>query len=244
MKLYGWHAVISRLERDPASVERVLVQNGRRDRRVRELETLATAAGVGISRVSKRELDRMGRGVHQGVVADCGHRGASLDETDLRGIVETAGDETLVVVLDGVTDPRNLGACIRTADAAAASAVVFPKRRSASITESARKAASGAAESMPCIAVTNLARAMRGLQDQGVWIIGADSGAERLWHQVDYCRPVALVLGSEGRGLRRLTREGCDELVRLPMAGSVASLNVSVAAGVCMFEVVRQRLRV
>ncbi len=243
MKVYGWHAVIARLERNPETVERILVQSGRRDRRRRELEVLCRAAGLPIALVSKRQLDVTVRGVHQGVVADCDDEGGERDESELAGLVEAAADDALVVVLDGITDPRNLGACIRTAEAAGACAVMFPKRHSAPITQVTRKAASGATESVPWFGVTNLARTLRELRAYGVWIIGTHHDAPSLWHEVDYRRPVALVFGSEGRGMRRLTRDHCDELVRIPMAGSVETLNVSVAAGVCLFEVRRQRLR-
>lgn len=243
MNVYGWHAVLSRLGRHPGSVRRILLQSGRRDPRVRELETLSNAAGIAIKRVSKQTLDVAVRGVHQGIVAQCSEECIEYTEDDLGALLDESGDAALVLVLDGITDPRNLGACIRTAEAAGASAVVFPKKRSATITDVARKAASGAAESVPWVAVTNLARTLRELREHGVWIIGAHASADRLWHEVDYRRPVAFVLGSEGRGMRRLTREHCDELVRIPMAGSVDSLNVSVATGVCLFEVCRQRLR-
>lgn len=243
MRVYGWHAVIARLEHSPATVERILLQSGRRDRRRHELEVLCREAGLAVSLVSKRQLDTAVSGVHQGIVAECRDAGGERLESELADLVGTAANEALVVVLDGITDPRNLGACIRTAEAAGACAVIFPKRRSAPITEVARKAASGATESVPWLGVTNLARTLRELRACGLWIIGTHHEAPSLWHEVDYRRPVALVFGSEGRGMRRLTREHCDELVRIPMSGSVDSLNVSVAAGVCLFEVRRQRLR-
>lgn len=243
MKVAGWHAVFARLERDPATVRRILLQSGRRDRRRRELEALCRSAGLPIAEVSRHQLDAAVGAVHQGVVAECDDEGGARREGELADLVEAAGEDALVVVLDGITDPRNLGACIRTADAAGACALVFPRRRSAPITEVARKAASGAAESLAWFAVTNLARTLRTLAECGLWIVGTDQNAALAWHQVDYRRPLALVLGSEGKGMRRLTREHCDELVRIPMSGAVDSLNVSVAAGVCLFEVCRQRLR-
>ena len=163
-----------------------------------------------------------------------------LDEADLDAVLNKQS-EPFLLVLDGVTDPHNIGACLRTADAAGVHAVIVPKDKSAGLTATARKVACGAAESVPLIQVTNLSRTLKHLQDKGVWVIGTAGEAEQLIYQVDLKGPTALVMGAEGKGMRRLTREHCDQLVKLPMAGAVSSLNVSVATGVCLYEIVRQR---
>ena len=209
------------------------------------LLTLARNQGVSISQAEKPDLDGRVSGRHQGVVAVL-RAGASADAIGMMAEGElidrvTQSAEALLLILDGVTDPHNLGACLRSADAAGVTAVVFPKDKSADVNDVARKVASGAAEAVPWVRVTNLARTIESLQQAGVWVIGTDGDAETTLYDQDLTGPCALVLGSEGSGMRRLTRERCDFVVRLPMSGSVSSLNVSVAAGVCLFEAVRQR---
>ena len=211
------------------------------------LLTLARNQGVSISQAEKSDLDGRVSGRHQGVVAML-HAGATADAVGMMAegeLIEhvTQSAEALLLILDGVTDPHNLGACLRSADAAGVTAVIFPKDKSADVNDVARKVASGAAEAVPWVRVTNLARTIESLQQAGVWVIGTDGDAETTLYDQDLTGPCALVLGSEGSGMRRLTRERCDFVVRLPMSGSVSSLNVSVAAGVCLFEAVRQRAK-
>jgi 23S rRNA (guanosine2251-2'-O)-methyltransferase len=235
----GLHAVRAALDNDGV-VERLWVDRGRRDGRLRALLEQARKGGVPVERVGREELDALLPGVnHQGVVGRCQGPVAG-DENTLRELMHGA-EVPLLLVLDGVTDPHNLGACLRSADAAGVTAVIAPRDRAAGLGATARKVAAGAAENVPFVQVTNLARTLGWLADAGVWRIGlAGEGAGTL-HAADLTGPLALVLGSEGRGLRRLTREHCDLLVRIPMAGRVASLNVSVAAGVALFEARRQR---
>ena len=237
--IYGMHAVGALLESD-AKVQELLVQDGREDRRVTRLLTRAYAAGVPVRRVSRRNLDALVRGVHQGVAASCEEAMPERDEEWLLTALAQA-ESPLLLVLDEVQDPHNLGACLRSADAAGALAVVVPRRRSPELTPAVRKAASGAAETMPLVRVSNLHRTLKGLQKTGLWLVGADAGAQGSLYDLDLRTSLALVVGGEGEGLRRLSRECCDRLVRLPMQGAVDSLNVSVAAGVCLFEAVRQR---
>ena len=206
---------------------------------------LSRNQGVSVLPCAKSELDAMVIGRHQGVVAVLdpavvAEAGGMMSEADL---AEHLSQVTLplILILDGVTDPHNLGACLRSADAAGVTAVVFPKDKSADVNDVARKVASGAAETVPWVRVTNLARTIDSLKQVGVWVIGTDGDAERTLYEQDLSGPCALVLGSEGAGMRRLTRDLCDFVVKLPMAGSVSSLNVSVATGVCLFEAVRQR---
>jgi len=235
----GMHAVRAALA-NAGSVERLWVDRRRRDGRLRALTDQARSAGVPVERTERQELDAMLPGVnHQGAVARCSGPAAG-DETQLQQLVAEC-ETPLLLVLDGVTDPHNLGACLRTADAAGVDAVIAPRDRAAGLGPTVRKVAAGAAESVPFIQVTNLVRTLTWLADAGIWRIGlAGEGSEAL-HTTDLLGPLALVLGSEGRGLRRLTREHCDRLVHIPMHGSVESLNVSVAAGVALFEALRQR---
>ena len=244
--VYGIHAVDALLARDPGSIVRLQVQRGREDHRVAALLAAAEAAGVAIQRVPRSALDRLVQGRHQGVVAELAGGPAAGDNTlaredDLWAHLEALDHPPLVLVLDGITDPHNLGACLRSADAAGVAAVILPKDKSAPVTPVVRKVACGAAESVPLHTATNLARVLKGLKERGIWLYGAAGEAESSLYAQDLTGPVALVLGSEGAGLRRLTREHCDFLVRLPMAGTVSSLNVSVATGICLFEAVRQR---
>ena len=240
--VYGLHAVRALLARDPARVRRVSLQRGRDDPRSREIETLARAAGVMVERVDGELLKRwVGDVVHQGVVAQVEPLKSWVEE-DL--IAALAGrPDPLVLVLDSVTDPHNLGACLRTADACGALAVVVPRDRAAGVNPTVRKVAAGAAETTPVVTVTNLVRTLKLLKDAGLWVVGADAEGEKLSYEADLKGPLALVLGAEGAGLRELTRKTCDFLVRLPQLGSVESLNVSVATGMLLYEALRQRLK-
>ncbi len=241
--LFGLHAVGAALRHDAGHVVRLLLARGRQDARLQELERLALEAGLGIERVDTRELERLTQGGHHQGVAALYRAAPSLDEHALPALLEGLDGPALLLVLDGVTDPHNLGACLRVADGAGAHAVIAPKDRAVGLTPTVRKVASGAAESLPFVQVTNLARTLEELKRRGLWIIGLAGEAEHeLYHTRLADQPLALVLGAEGAGLRRLTREACDELVRLPMRGSVESLNVAVAAGIALYEIVRQRL--
>ncbi len=247
--VYGIHAVDSLLRQNPKSVQQLLLQAGREDKRITALMQLAQNQGVSVSREPKAGLDKIVGGRHQGAVAlmrDVPERGDPAAsnlwrEADLLDRVENKGGPVLILVLDGVTDPHNLGACLRSADGAGVDAVVVPKDNSADLTPVVRKVACGAAETVPFIRVTNISRTLQALKARGVWLYGADGEAEKSIYDSDLTESLALVMGAEGKGLRRLTREQCDYLTHLPMAGSVSSLNVSVAAGIFLFEVVRQR---
>lgn len=239
-KIYGLHAVEALLRHHPKRVKQVWLAEGRGDPRAQVLFELAAQARVSVGQCERREMDAWVEGVHQGVVAEVSPSQvwgeAMLDE-----LLDRAEGPPLLLVLDGVTDPHNLGACLRTADAAGALAVIVPKDKSATLNATVRKVACGAAEVIPLVAVTNLARTLEKLQQKGLWIVGTAGEAEQSLYEQDLTGPIVLVMGAEGRGMRRLTREHCDYLVRLPMAGSVSSLNVSVATGVCLFEALRQR---
>lgn len=243
---FGLHAVEELLRRQAKSVSRLWVQKGRDDGRMQALLGLAERADTPVSRLPRAKLDELVSGRHQGVVAELGENTAA--QADLRWgeaqliQVVTGNPRALVLVLDGVTDPHNLGACMRSADAAAVTAVVVPKDNAADITAVVRKVACGATETVPLVRVTNLARTLDALKAAGVWIYGAAGEASQSLYASDLAGPIALVMGAEGAGMRRLTRERCDFLIKLPMAGTVSSLNVSVATGVCLFEIQRQRL--
>jgi 23S rRNA (guanosine2251-2'-O)-methyltransferase len=239
--VFGLHAVRAVLARRPKDVLRLAIVAGRDDARVRELRGLAAAQGIAPVTASAGELDReTGGAVHQGVVAEV-RPSAPLDENSLLDLLTGLSEPALVLVLDGVSDPHNLGACLRTADAAGATAVVAPRDRAAGLTPAVRKVAAGAAETVPFAQVTNLARSLRDMQSAGIWIAGTAEDGEKELFAADLTGPLALVMGSEGRGLRRLTRECCDFTLKLPMLGSVGSLNVSVAAGITLYEALRQR---
>jgi 23S rRNA (guanosine2251-2'-O)-methyltransferase len=239
--VYGLHAVNAVLERAPERVLELWVAQPRDDARTRELKDRAHIAGVRIQSVGADALAKLvGEVSHQGAVAAVRPLKA-WDENDLiEGLTQVVGDP-LLLILDGVTDPHNLGACLRTADAAGALAVLIPKDRAAMVDGVVRKVAAGAAEFVPVASVTNLARTLGLLKERGIWVVGTDAGAPQSLYAADLKRPLALVLGGEGGGMRRLTRERCDFLVRIPMAGQVESLNVSVAAGIVLFEARRQR---
>ena len=239
---YGIHAVDVILRRSPERIITLSIQSDRNDKRIQGLLSLAQNQGVAVDRVTKADLDEMVSERHQGVVAVIKPRQADggVTERDLSSYLKGI-DCPLVLVLDGVTDPHNLGACLRSADAAGVAAVIVPKDNSAELNAVARKVASGAADVIPLVRVTNLARTLRSLKELGIWIVGTTGEADTLVYDQDLSIPTALVMGAEGPGMRRLTTEACDFLVKLPMAGDVSSLNVSVATGVCLFEAVRQR---
>ncbi|MCB1663218.1 MAG: 23S rRNA (guanosine(2251)-2'-O)-methyltransferase RlmB [Pseudomonadales bacterium] len=239
--VYGFHPVQALLQRSPERIEQLWVQNDKFNSRIRQLLKVANHKQVPVLQVEREELDTLVDGNHQGVAARCAAR-QEFDEGYLEDLLDNLELAPLLLVLDGVTDPHNLGACLRTADAAGVNAVIVPKDNSAPITSTVSKVSSGAAETLPFVRVTNLARTLKWLQARGLWITGAavDESAQVLYC-ADLTGPRVLVMGSEGKGMRRLTRETCDELVYIPMAGEVSSLNVSVATGVCLFEAVRQR---
>ena len=241
--LFGLHAIESVLKNDPENIIRLLCAEGRRDQRLQHVETLAQEVGVKIQRVDMRELDKLTRvDRHQGVAAQY-RPPRNYDENDLYALLDRLDEPALLLVLDGVTDPHNLGACLRVADGAGVHAVIAPKDRAASLTPTARKVASGAAESLPFVQVTNLVRTLATLKERDIWVIGLAGEADHTFYASDLSQhALAVVMGAEGDGLRRLTRESCDELVKLPMLGAVESLNVSVASGVSLYEIRRQRL--
>lgn len=239
--IIGIHAVTEALNQHPDSIVELVVQAGRSDERVNRIRDLAKAAGITVGELSKPELDKQVRGVHQGVAALSARTGAVGDEKQLTAILDSLDHDPLLLILDSITDPHNLGACLRTADAAGVDAVIIPKDKSAPVNETVRKVACGAAETVRIIAVTNLARCMQALQERGIWIVGTADETAKSLYELELTGPLALAMGAEDTGLRRLTREHCDFLAALPMAGAVSSLNVSVATGVCLFEAVRQR---
>jgi 23S rRNA (guanosine2251-2'-O)-methyltransferase len=236
--VFGFHAVLARLRADPSSVLEIYLDETRNDARAKDLAAVAERAKVHLMRVPTKRLDGFyGGGRHQGVVARIVVRNAAdtLEEV-LEGI-----EHPMLLVLDGVTDPHNLGACLRVANGAGADAVVAPKDRAVGITPTVSKVASGAAESTPYVMVTNLARALAQLKERNIWIVGAEEGADKTLYDADLPESIAWVLGAEGEGMRRLTRESCDLLVRIPMRGEIGSLNVSVSAGICLYESARRR---
>lgn len=238
--MFGFHAVTSRLRHEAASVEELYIDSGRVDRRMQDLLALAKAAGVRIVMADDQRLNSMvGTRRHQGVVAKADEisLARNLDE-----LLDTIVGPPLLLVLDGITDPHNLGACLRVADGAGAHAVIVPKDRAVGLNATAAKVASGAAETMPYMTVTNLARTLRELKERDIFLIGTTDDSEKSIYEANFTGGVALVMGSEGEGMRRMTRETCDMLVSVPMCGSVESLNVSVASGVCLYEARRQRM--
>jgi 23S rRNA (guanosine2251-2'-O)-methyltransferase len=239
--LYGLHAVQAALERAPKSVSELWLGSKRHDQRIAKIQQLAEAAGVTVHTVDKRALDAMApEGRHQGVVAKAAAPKV-YSEAELDTLLDRLDVPPFLLILDGVTDPHNLGACLRSADAAGVQAVIAPKDRAASLTPTVIKVASGAAQTVPFVQVTNLARCLRDLKERGIWLVGLDGYADQTLHDTDLKGPLAIVMGAEGQGLRRLSKEHCDYLVNIPMAGTVESLNVSVATGVCLFEALRQR---
>lgn len=238
--VYGFHAVEAIIARHPRRVREVLVQRSRDDQRLQALASVAAAAGITLQQVDKRELEQRVDGNHQGVIAQCAPA-QMRSEQELDDYLDTLEGPPLLLILDSVTDPHNLGACLRSAEAAGADAVIFPKDKSASLTPTARKVACGAAELLPVFRVTNLARCMRQLKQRGIWLTGLSGDANATIYQLDFSVPTGLVMGAEGTGMRQLSRRECDLLAAIPMPGAIESLNVSVAAGVCLFEASRQR---
>ncbi|ELV8721236.1 23S rRNA (guanosine(2251)-2'-O)-methyltransferase RlmB [Vibrio harveyi] len=239
--IYGIHAVKAVLEREPERFIEAFVLKGRQDDRLMPILNDLQVCGVSIQQMTRKTLDDKARGAnHQGIIARV-KPAKQLNENDIDGIL-AQHESPLLLVLDGVTDPHNLGACLRNADAAGVAAIIVPKDRSAPMNATVSKVACGAAEVVPLIRVTNLARTMRTLQEQGIWFVGTAGEATHDIYQVKLTGPLAIVMGAEGDGMRRLTRETCDDLIKIPMAGSVSSLNVSVASGICLFEAVRQRI--
>ncbi len=237
--IYGFHAVLAKLRQDPEAVFEIYTDAQRTDARARDRLRHAEQHATRVSPSDGERLDKMvGTRRHQGVVARIDGR---RKELKLQDVLDTLEGPALFLVLDGIQDPHNLGACLRVADAAGAHAVIAPKDRAVGLNATAVKVASGAADTVPYITVTNLARALRELQEAGVWVLGAAGEADKTIYEVDQKASVACVLGAEGDGLRRLTRDTCDSLVKIPMYGTVESLNVSVASGLCLFETRRQR---
>ena len=240
-KVFGIHAVDNLLRKHPDAVSQLFVQKNRQDKRLNAIIELAKNQGISVQPVDKHKMYNWIDGRHQGVIADAKLEHKQYSEDDLSSLVKANDGQVLFLVLDGVTDPHNLGACLRTADAAGVQALIVPKDNSAALNSTAIKVACGAAETVPLVRATNLARCLKRLQEQGVWIIGTAGEAQQTIYQTRLTGNLALVMGAEDKGMRRLTREHCDELVNIPMQGDVSSLNVSVATGVCLFEIVRQR---
>ena len=238
--IYGIHSIASALDNEPERILEIMVAKGRNDERMNSLVNAARKHNIAVQFVLRKTLDEKSKGEqNQGIIARA-KPARVLDEADL-DLILAKQKHPFFLVLDGVTDPHNLGACLRNADAAGVHAVIVPKDNSAGLTPVVRKVAVGAAETVPLIQVTNLSRTLKHIQQEGVWVVGTAGEAEQLIYECDLKGNVAIVMGAEGKGMRRLTRETCDELVKLPMAGAVSSLNVSVASGICLFDVVRQR---
>lgn len=238
--IHGFHAIIAKLRHQPDAILEIFIDGDRHDARVRDLMRHAELHSVKVVPVDSKRLEGMAGGGmrHQGVVARVSgeSRHVTLDD-----VLDTLEEPAFLLVLDGIQDPHNLGACLRVADAVGAHAVIAPKDRAVGLTQTAIKVASGAAESVPYITVTNLARTLRELQEREIWVIGTDAEAKEDLYAAQWPAATAWVLGAEGDGMRRLTRETCDQLVTIPMLGSVQSLNVSVASGVCLYEARRRR---
>lgn len=239
--IFGMHSVRALLEQHPERLVEVFATRERQDKPLQLLVSQAQRLGLRVQFVPKATLDKKSEGGNHQGIAITALEAPQMTENDLDSLCDKAGNRALFLVLDGVTDPHNLGACLRTADASGVTAVIVPKDKSASITPVVRKVASGAAETVPFVQVTNLARTLRQLQDKQIWVIGTAGEATQELYAVDLKGPVAIVMGAEGDGMRRLTRETCDELIKIPLLGTVSSLNVSVATGVCLYEAVRQR---
>ncbi len=242
---FGIHAVQALIESAPERFIELWLLKGREDDRLMPIINLAKKYGIPAQMANRKVLDEKSEGEqHQGVVARVkpGKIFTEADLDDILAAAERKQQAPFLLILDGVTDPHNLGACLRNADAAGVQAIIVPKDNAARVTATVRKVAVGAAESVPLVQVTNLSRTMKALQQMGVWIIGTAGETDNCLYDEKLSGPMALVMGAEGKGMRRLTRENCDQLVKLPMAGSVSSLNVSVATGICLFEIVRQRI--
>jgi 23S rRNA (guanosine2251-2'-O)-methyltransferase len=240
-KLFGIHAVQAALDYSPKKINKAWVDTQRQDKRLMQAIDDLLSLGIEPEKTDRKKLDRFAEGKnHQGIVIEV-EMPAELSESDLKQAVETLSGTPLLLVLDNVQDPHNLGACLRTADATGVQGVIITKDNATGITPTVCKVASGAAETVPVYQVTNLSRTLRWLKDQGIWIMGAAGSATQTVYQADLTMPLAVVVGAEGKGLRRLTQEQCDFLVKLPMLGQVESLNLSVATGVLLYEAVRQR---
>lgn len=240
--VFGLHAVLALLKKNPERVFQVLIQKERHDQRVLDIINLAKENNIMLQECSRTELEsHVGQVSHQGVIALC-RSVESYQESDIDKLLDPLSEPPFILILDGVQDPHNLGACLRSANAAGVHLVLAPRDRAVGLTPAARKVACGAAEATPFIQVTNLARTIRHLKSRGIWFYGADGESQQSLFATNLKGAIALVLGAEGKGLRQLTRELCDELISIPMSGTVESLNVSVASAVCLFEVVRQRL--
>ena len=239
--IFGIHTIESVLKHRPHDVKKLYLQKNEKNPRLSALEESARDNNIHIEFLPSDKLSDMTKATaHQGAVADC-RESKPLNEGDLKTLIKDLPENAFILVLDGVTDPHNLGACLRSADAAGVHAVIAPKDRAASLTPIVQKVASGATETVPFVQVTNIERTLEMLKEQHIWVYGASEHAEKTLFEEDLKGSMALVMGAEGAGLRRLTQASCDFLVKLPMAGSVSSLNVSVATGICLFEVVRQR---
>ncbi|PID48964.1 MAG: 23S rRNA (guanosine(2251)-2'-O)-methyltransferase RlmB [Proteobacteria bacterium] len=239
--IYGIHAVDSAIRNDPHNLGSIWIEQRTRNERLRELQKTITHSGLHTLQATAQQLDRMATGArHQGIVAEY-FRGQTYTENDLYDLLDKLQDTPFLLILDGVTDPHNLGACLRTADAVGVQAVIAPKDNAVGLTPTVRKVASGAAETVPFIPVTNLVRTLDNLKERGIWLTGTSDKATENLYQVNFKGPMALVMGAEDKGIRRLTEERCDFLVAIPMLGQVSSLNVSVASGVCLYEALRQR---
>jgi 23S rRNA (guanosine2251-2'-O)-methyltransferase len=238
--IFGFHSVEAILNKEPERFIEIYALKGREDKRLNPIINLARQFGVSIQFMQRKALDDKARGEqHQGIIARV-KEGKKYNEKDLDQIIANS-DTPFLLVLDGVTDPHNLGACLRNADAAGVDAIIVPKDKSAKLNGTARKVACGAAETVPLVQVTNLARTLRDIKEMGVWVVGTAGETDVEVFDAKLTGPMAIVMGAEGSGMRRLTREHCDELVKIPMVGTVSSLNVSVATGICLFEVLRQR---
>jgi 23S rRNA (guanosine2251-2'-O)-methyltransferase len=239
--IHGLHAINALLNANHECIKQLFVDNKRSDKRIQEIVQDAETLGVSLTYQAREELEKLAKkGNHQGVVALCDMPKAK-QEHFLDMLLENPDHPLLFLILDGVQDPHNLGACLRTADATGVDAVIIPKDRSVAITSTVVKVASGAAYSVPVVSVTNLCRTMTHMQDAGVWFVGTDGASSQTLYELSLTGPIAIVMGAEGSGMRRLTKERCDYLVQLPMRGTVESLNVSVATGICLYEVLRQR---
>lgn len=244
--IFGLHAVQALLDGSPQRIQQLYVLKGRNDNRLQSIRSIAEKNRISVQTAPREKLDQLvdEEGNHQGVVAVLGQAIEVYDEAYLKSRLSALlenGELPFILVLDGVTDPHNLGACIRSAEAAGVQFVIVPKDNAASLNPTAIKVACGAAEVLPLVRVTNLSRTLEWLQSQGVWVVGAAGEATQHHYEMDMTGSLAIVMGAEGKGLRRLTREHCDHLIRIPMMGSVSSLNVSVATGICLFEALRQR---
>ena len=238
--IFGFHSVEAILAKEPERFLEIYALKGREDKRLNPVIDQARKFGISVQFMQRKALDNKANGEqHQGIIANV-KAARMYNEKDLDEII--AHEETpFLLVLDGITDPHNLGACLRSADAAGVHAIIVPKDKSAKLNGTARKVACGAAETVPLVQVTNLARTLREIKDAGVWVVGTAGETDTELFDANLTGPMAVVMGAEGDGMRRLTREHCDLLVKIPMAGTVSSLNVSVATGICLFEVLRQR---